>query len=160
MSIRHALIAGAAFFAITTAASAQNTVTTVQIGLVNGSSTTQTGLTNNSTTPRYSARFVYEGSARTGRILQGVSLILLTKALNLVTYFSNDSLFSRLHSLRCSIFTGASIDWKHEVNCSTKSSQYWIGLGGLIQNHLIACPVKVEGNCWAFKLSLFNVLPA
>ena len=33
----------------------------------------QTGLTNNSTTPRYSARFVYEKSARTGRILHAPS---------------------------------------------------------------------------------------
>src|SRR3954469_25445004 len=47
-SMRKFLLASVAVFALSSAAQAANTSTTVQLGVVNGSSTTQNGLTNDS----------------------------------------------------------------------------------------------------------------
>jgi major curlin subunit len=47
-SMRKLLLASAAVFALSSAAQAGNTSTTVQVGVVNGASTTQNGLTNSS----------------------------------------------------------------------------------------------------------------
>ena len=46
--MRKFLLASVAVFALSSAAQAANTSTTVQLGVVNGSSTTQNGLTNDS----------------------------------------------------------------------------------------------------------------